>query len=185
MEMLRKDAQLGDKRRASLLKTLKESDKPVKAAQLAQMYGVSRQVIVQDMTLLRAKDEPLMATPQGYVYLASATSGVRQVILSRHVPSETENELNIMVDYGITVVDVGVEHSVYGNIFRPLGLKSRVDVKRFLQQMQDNEANLLCSLTGGLHMHTLEAPNQQMMDEVCAELARQGFLVGKMEIQVK
>ncbi len=175
---LRRDGQLGEARRAHLLNLLKDSQLPVKAADLAKNTGVSRQVIVQDIALLRARREPLMATPQGYLYLPAQVQieGVRTIIFSCHTYADTETELNIMVDHGVTVIDVGIEHSVYARNIRPLGLKNRMDVKTFLQQMAASDASLLSSLTGGLHFHTLEASRQEIIEQARQELASRGFI---------
>ena len=180
--MTQKEGQSGRERREYLINILKNRTEPIKAASLAQLTGVSRQVIVQDMALLRASEEPVIATPQGYLYFAdSHAKGMQRIIYSHHAPSETEKELNILVDYGVSVLDVGVEHSVYGKIFRPLKLKSRLDVKKFITQMAKNDANLLSSLTGGLHLHTIEAASEEVLNEVCDALSREGFLVDPKE----
>ncbi len=176
--MLRKDGQAGEKRRNHLLAVLKQSVNPVKAAELAERTGVSRQVIVQDIALLRAKKEPIMATPQGYVYLTPPqATGVQQVITSKHSYADTQKELNILVDHGVTVVDVGIEHLVYGRIFRPLGIKTRLEVQKFIKHMTETDASLLSSLTNGVHLHTLEAPDQDTLDKACAALFDEGYLI--------
>ena len=176
--MLRKDGQAGEDRRARVLGLLRENQQPQKAAGLAKLTGVSRQVIVQDIALLRARKEPIVATPGGYIYLAQPDlQGVRRVIMSRHVPEETEEELNTLVDYGVTVLDVGVEHSVYGRIFRPLGLRTRKDVRGFINRIFETDATLLSSLTNGVHLHTIEGPDEETLDLACAELARRGFML--------
>ncbi|OLN31551.1 transcription repressor NadR [Desulfosporosinus metallidurans] len=176
--MPRKKGQSGTERRECLLEMLKKSKEPLKAAQLAELTGVSRQVIVQDMALLRAKVEPVIATPQGYIYFKdSPLQGVQRVIFSRHSAEDTERELNLLVDLGVQVLDVGVEHSVYGKIFRPLKLKSRLDIKKFISQMTQKDANLLSSLTDGLHIHTIEASSAEVLDKACKVLAEEGFLL--------
>ncbi|WP_088188177.1 transcription repressor NadR [Desulfosporosinus sp. FKA] len=176
--MSQKEGLSGRERRNHLLKLLKDTKEPIKAASLAKLTGVSRQVIVQDIALLRASEEPVIATPQGYIYSSDLrTKGLQEIIYSRHSPLDTEKELNILVDHGVSVLDVGVEHSVYGNIFRPLQLKSRLDVKKFMAQMSENHAHLLSSLTGGLHLHTIEAPTEEVLQQVCEVLTQEGFLV--------
>ncbi|MDQ7093700.1 transcription repressor NadR [Desulfosporosinus sp. PR] len=176
--MSQKEGQSGRERRDSLLNILKNSQEPIKAASLAKLTGVSRQVIVQDIALLRAAEEPVIATPQGYLYSTDiGPKGLQKIVYSRHSPLDTEKELNILVDHGVSVLDVGVEHSVYGKIFRPLKLKSRLDVKKFVAQMAENNANLLSSLTGGLHLHTIEAPNEEVLEQVCDVLRQEGFLI--------
>lgn len=173
-----KKGKSGLERREFLLEMLKKNSEPLKAAQLAQITGVSRQVIVQDMALLRAKEEPILSTSQGYVYINDSPSqDVQRVICSRHSAQDTKRELTLLVDLGITVLDVGVDHSVYGKIFRPLNVKSRLDVQNFLSQMTEKEATLLSSLTDGLHLHTLEAPSVELLDKACKVLAEEGFLV--------
>ncbi|HEX3015504.1 MAG TPA: transcription repressor NadR [Desulfobacteria bacterium] len=175
--MKQKEGQIGENRRKRLLELLKTAQDPLKAVQLAQQTGVSRQVIVQDIALLRAGNQPIMATPKGYVFLGErASDGIRQVIYSLHAPKDTEQELNILVDHGICVLDVGVEHPLYGKIWRSLNLKTRLDVKRFMEKMTETEASLLSSLTEGRHLHTLEAPNQETLDLAIAALKKIGFL---------
>lgn len=175
--MTEKKNQLGPKRRDFLLDLLKKSKEPLKAAYLAEITGVSRQVIVQDMALLRAGQEPVISTPQGYILLNDSSHGVKRTIFSRHSMQDTERELTLLVDLGVQVLDVGVEHSVYGKISRPLNLKSRFDVKNFMSQITQKDTSLLSSLTDGLHIHTIEAPSAEMLDRACQVLTEEGFLV--------
>ncbi|HVJ48486.1 transcription repressor NadR [Desulfitobacterium sp.] len=173
-----KKSQSGPERREFILNLLKKNQEPLKAAHLAGLTGVSRQVVVHDISLLRAKKEPVIATSQGYIYLKdSPIQGVQRVIYSRHSAEDTERELNLLVDLGVQVLDVGVEHSIYGKIFRPLKLKSRLDVKNFISQMMQKDASLLSSLTDGLHLHTLEASSAEVLDKACKILAEEGFWV--------
>lgn len=179
--MHRKDASSGE-RRAKLLEILKTSATPIKAAELAKLTGVSRQVIVQDMQLLRAKKEPIIATSQGYIYTTYMPSndtplGVQRVVQTQHSPEDMEKELNILVDHGVVVLDVAIEHSVYGRISRPLQLKTRYDVEKFNEEMKGNDASLLSSMTEGLHFHTLQAPNEESLERAFQKLAEAGFLV--------
>ena len=62
----------GEDRRQFLLNILMTSNSPITGADLANKANVSRQVIVNDMTLLKAKNEPIVATSQGYIYLRHA-----------------------------------------------------------------------------------------------------------------
>lgn len=175
--MTEKKNQLGPKRRDFLLDLLKKSREPLKAAYLAEITGVSRQVIVQDMALLRAGQEPVISTPQGYILLKASPKGVQRIIFSRHSMQDTERELTLLVDLGVQVLDVGVEHSIYGKISRPLNLKSRFDVKNFMSQITQKDTSLLSSLTDGLHIHTLEASSVEILDRACEVLTEEGFLV--------
>jgi len=169
-----KKGQSGTERRDYLLEMLKIRKEPLKAAQLAELTGVSRQVIVQDMALLRAREEPIIATSQGYIYFKD--SPLQRIIFSRHSAEDTERELNLLVDLGVQIVDVGVEHSVYGKIIRPLNVKSRLDVKSFILNMAKKDAMLLSSLTDGIHTHTLQGSSDEVLEKACMVLAEEGFL---------
>lgn len=171
---------LGEDRRQRLLDLLKQSSQPLTGTALAEETGVSRQVIVQDIALLRARNEPIMATPNGYLYFqkGSATR-VKRVIACRHIFEDTEKELNLLVDHGVKVLDVIVEHPIYGEITGSLMIESRRDVKQFISKISKNKANLLSSLTGGVHLHTLEAPDDETLDQACEAMEKAGFLLKK------
>jgi uncharacterized protein len=175
------DKLLGEKRRKQILKWLKESSEPITGGALAERTNVSRQVIVQDISLIRAKNEPIVATSQGYVYLhnSSATDRKKRVIASCHTLERTEEELTTLVDNGVTVLDVIVEHPVYGELTASLMLRNRRDVQHFMQKMKETKATLLADLTEGVHLHTLEADSEEQLDEVCELLAKKGFLLTK------
>ena len=55
----------GDARRQELLRLISKSQKPISGTELAQTLHVSRQVIVQDVALLRASKYPIFATNRG------------------------------------------------------------------------------------------------------------------------
>ena len=174
--MQRNEGQSGEERRRSLLEIVKKDHQPVKAVVLAGALGVTRQVIVQDIALLRAKGEPLLATSRGYIYQGKKTGeGINREILCQHTVAQTQTELNTMVDHGLTVVDVAVEHPYYGRIRKPLGLRSRLEVARFMAQIAEKETTLLSSLTNGLHRHTVEAPSQEALEQACQALTALGI----------
>lgn len=169
---------LGDERRELILQWLKNSTEPIPARVLAERTKVSRQVIVQDISLLKAKNESIMATSQGYLYLqASESNKPKRVIACCHSPEQTEQELTLIVDHGVSILDVMVEHPMYGELTASLFIRSRQDVKHFLQQIQQKKASLLSELTEGVHLHTLEADSEELLDEVCAALAREQILL--------
>ncbi len=172
---------LGEKRRDLILQWLKESKEPITASVLADKTNVSRQVIVQDISLLKAREEPIMATSQGYIYIDQSNEdrGFRRIIVCCHQPEDTLEELNIIVDHGVMVKDVTVEHPVYGEITAPLVLGSRRDVQLFLEKVRSTNAALLSELTDGIHLHTIEAETTDQLDEVCSALDRAGYLLTK------
>ena len=164
-------------RRQAILDQLRTADRPVSASALAAGLNVSRQIIVGDIALLRAGGAEISATPRGYV-LPRATDGITRTIACRHTLAQTGQELDILVDNGCTVLDVIVEHPVYGQLTGPLQISSRYDVEQFLARIRDSDAAPLSMLTGGLHLHTLCCPNEDAYTRACAALKAAGLLLG-------
>lgn len=162
-------------RRQAILQALKEAEHPLSATALAGRLSVSRQVIVGDVALLRAAGEDITATARGYV-LGRAAGG-RHTVVCRHTPEDMERELKLMVDYGCTVEDVVVEHSVYGQLAGRLDLSSRYDVDEFIRKVKEGGDQPLSDLTGGIHLHTLRCPNEEAFQSLLAALRNEGFLV--------
>lgn len=164
-------------RRQAILDRLRTADRPVSASALAAGLNVSRQIIVGDIALLRAGGAEISATPRGYV-LPRATDGITRTIACRHTLAQTGQELDILVDNGCTVLDVIVEHPVYGQLTGQLQISSRYDVEQFLARIRDSDAAPLSMLTGGLHLHTLCCPNEDAYTRACAALKDAGLLLG-------
>lgn len=154
---------LGEERRAMLLDMLKQEGQPITGTELAKRTSVSRQVIVSDMALLKARNVPIMATSQGYVLFTSNEDKTRceRQIACRHTSADTEEELNIFVDAGVTVKNVTVEHAVYGEITASIMVSSRHDVQQFMQKLADTKSNLLLELTEGVHIHLISASTEE------------------------
>lgn len=168
-------------RRQALLELLVESREPVTGTALAARFGVTRAVIVQDIAILRAAGESILATPQGYVYGAAPRSrgAYTTQVAVRHGPTvaDIEAELNAMVDAGAFVRDVIVEHPLYGELRGLLMLGSRRDVAEFCSRMAAAGAEPLLTLTGGVHLHTLEADSEEVFVQVRRSLSVLGMLV--------
>ncbi len=168
-----------EERRAAILRMLLESHSPVTGAQLSEIFGVTRQVIVADIAILRARNQPIVATTQGYVILQSAPlTTVRQAVAARHSASaeDLRDELYTIVDNGGTVLDVTVEHPVYGEITGTLRLSSRVEADMFIAKLTQAGAEPLLVLTGGLHLHTIEGKDHGVIAGVLQALAAKGYL---------
>lgn len=163
-------------RRTRILQRLKEADAPLSATALAGELSVSRQIIVGDVALLRASGEGIVATPRGYV-MELQRGGQQYTVACRHDQAGMERELNLMVDYGCTVENVVVEHSVYGQLVGRLDISSRYDVADFIRRVEENEARPLSNLTGGIHLHTLRCPDEEAYHSLLAALRSEGFLV--------
>ena len=170
---------LGEERRSLILQLLKDSPVPLTGSELANRTNVSRQVIVGDITLLKAKNEPIIATSQGYIYLKQNTStySFERTIACQHLPEDTEKELNMLVDHGVLVKDVKIEHKVYGDLTASIMVSNRQEVKQFMANMQTTGASLLSELTEGIHLHTLAAASIEVLDNAEAALKAEGFLI--------
>ncbi|MCP3027453.1 transcription repressor NadR [Halobacillus sp. A5] len=168
-----------EERRENILSYLKQSKEPIKGHSLANTMNVTRQVIVGDISLLKAGGEPIVATSQGYVYMSHANNqfAYREIIVCQHRPDQTEEELTILVDHGVHVIDVIVEHPVYGDLTASLGISNRRDVARLIEQLDQTGAQYLAQLTGGLHTHTIAAHQRDALEEAKIALARKGILV--------
>lgn len=164
-------------RREALLEALCQADSPVSAAALAQAFSVSRQIIVGDVALLRARGEDIASTPRGYVL--PKNSGLTRSLVCRHTAADLARELNLMVDNGCTVVDVAVEHPLYGQLTGQLQISSRYDVSEFIRKVDQEEAKPLSLLTDGVHLHTLLCPDEAAFRRVRKALDQAGFLVSE------
>ena len=162
-------------RRQAIARRLRESTAPLSAAALARELSVSRQIIVGDVALLRAGGLDITATPRGYL-LPRLPAGITCTFACRHRADQMGEELNAMVDQGCTVVDVIVDHPIYGQLTGPLQLSSRYDVQQFLTRCAQSEARPLSDLTGGIHLHTLSCPDEEAYARVLAQLRRLGVL---------
>lgn len=165
-------------RRKAILDLLVSQRRAVKGSELADRFGVSRQVIVQDIAILRASGKNVFATSRGYLHVFKRTaSPIARTIATRHHDEESiRDELNIIVDNGGKVIDVIVEHPVYGEIRGNLMVSTRHDVEEFMSKLLSENAEPLCSLTEGLHLHTVETPDEKTFERIVAELDRKGYL---------
>ena len=162
-------------RRQAISRLLTGAKGPVSAAALAREFSVSRQIIVGDVALLRAGGLDIAATPRGYV-LSGQRPGRVRTLACRHRSDEMERELNAIVDQGCTVLDVIVEHPIYGQLTGPLRLSNRHEVGEFIARCRSQAATPLSQLTEGLHLHTILCPDQAAAGRVREELERRGIL---------
>lgn len=164
-------------RREKIKEILRSSGIAVSAGRLAAELGVSRQIIVGDVALIRASGCDIDATPRGYILRGNGNAGVkRSRIVSVHNDDRTEEELNICVDNGCKVVDVIVEHPVYGQLTGMLDISSRYDVRNFMRKITESDAHSLCELTDGIHIHTLEYRDDEAFERTVRELKDAGFI---------
>ena len=160
-------------RRTAIYQVL-SADTPISATALAGRFGVTRQVVVGDVALLRAEGRSVIATPRGYII--PVPDGFVRTIACVHNAQQTRDELNAMVDCGCTVIDVVVEHPVYGQLTAPLAISSRYDVEQFIEKMASASASPLSALTEGIHLHTLSCPDEAVFNHLRDKLREMGML---------
>ena len=165
-------------RKQQLLELLKESPSALNGQSLAEHFHVTRQIIVQDIALLRADGAPILSTNRGYLYKDHEESNaVHQLFKIQHRAEDMEAELLAIVDNGGRVQNILIEHPVYGEIQTYLKLACRRDVQHFLQQVKESQFRPLSELTDGVHYHLIQADSQQDLDYVEAALRDLGFLL--------
>ena len=164
----------GEERRREIIRIIRESRDAVSGTGLAGMLHVSRQVIVQDIALLRAADYPIVSTTKGYIL--NEAKSVSRVFKVFHTDEQTEDELNCIVDMGGFVADVFVDHKVYGKLCAKLSVGSRRDVRNFMEELRSGKAAPLKKLTSDIHYHTVEAGNTQILAANEQEFKEQDYL---------
>lgn len=166
--------QSGHERREQIIEVLKNSTEPVAGTELAKQLHVSRQIIVQDMALIRANGFEIISTNRGYIiHTPRQVSRVFKVI---HTDEQTEEELNLFVDLGAKVENVFVFHKVYNVIKANMNIKSRRDVSKYMEGITSGKSTNLMNLTSNYHYHTIVAEDEQTLDMIQEELQRRGFL---------
>ncbi len=171
----------GEKRRAEIIKILeeKQNDKaPVAGTELAKQLGVSRQVIVQDIALLRAVNKNILSTNKGYLLFAEKIedAACKRFYKVKHSAEGMQQELYTIVDCGGRILDVEVDHPIYGQIMADLIINNRQDVDNFVREVRVFGTKPLSSLTEDVHYHTVEADSEEILDTIEKTLERLGFL---------
>ena len=163
-----------DERRKAIANLLTTEQKAVSGAALSAEFGVSRQIIVQDITALRSSGYDIISTHNGY--LIQNTPLKERVFKVHHTTERTEEELNLIVDLGGTMVDVFVWHKVYGRMHAPLNIYSRAQVKQFIDGVRTGTSTELMHITGGYHYHTVRAESDAVLDNIMDALVEHNFI---------
>ena len=168
----------GEKRREQIIDLLQVAKVPLSGTDLAKRLGVSRQVIVQDIALLRAVNKNILSTNKGYILYVPEQGNIRvkRSFAVTHSKSQIRDELYTIVDCGGKVLDVVVEHDIYGQIMVDLILCNRSDVDEFVERIEKSKSRPLKVLTEGEHWHTVEADSQQVLDKIAESLKEGGYL---------
>ena len=163
-------------RREEILALLNQADAPIAAKDLAARFGVSRQVIVQDMAVIRASTPGILSTTRGYVLQQDKDIACTREFKVRHTPEQAEQELNLIVDHGGRVKNISISHRVYGRITAEMDIRSRQDVQEFLQALAGGASTVLSPATDGYHYHLVEAATPDRLDLIGQALQDADFL---------
>ena len=147
----------------------------------SRRFQVSRQVIVQDIALIRAKDIHIYSTNKGYII--DNKQEVTRVFKVIHTDSEVETELETIIDFGGWVKDVFVYHKVYGVIKADMNIHSRRDIKEYLDEIKSGKSSLLKNVTSGYHYHTVAADDEKTLNLIQDSLYQLGFLAKLQEYE--
>lgn len=166
-------------RREKIIEMLDESDRPISGSEFAQRLGVSRQVVVQDMALLRAANRNILSTNKGYIHFNPRLKkqSKRRCVKVCHQTNQIADEFYTIVDAGARVLDVMIEHSIYGSISVDLLIENRQDADEFVKRIETGDTRPLKELTGNVHYHTLEAASEKVLDLVTEKLREKGYLM--------
>ena len=154
----------GAARREKIVTMLREGRRSITGSELAEQFGVSRQAIVNDMAIIRAGGADISGSPLGYRWDGDAPpEGVFAVLACKH---DREG-----------VLDVVVQHELYGEVRADLMIASHRDVQRYSEAVRRADAQPLSSLTGGVHLHHVRAPDAVALESARRDLALLGYLV--------
>ena len=168
----------GEERRANILKRLQETDTPLSGTALAKEFHVSRQIIVQDIALMRAENNGIVSTNKGYLLRSQKTENTqpKRVFFVKHATEQVLEEFKIILELGGKILDVAVEHEIYGQICVDLLIETDTDAEELHNKLISCRDNPLKVLTDDCHYHTVCAPSEKLLDLIEGELRRKGFL---------
>ena len=163
-------------RRNEILNFLQNADEPVAARKLASQFGVSRQVIVQDMAVIRASTPGILSTTRGYVLQHDKDIACTREFKVRHGQEHAAEELNLIVDCGGRICNISISHRVYGRVSAEMDIRSRQDVNEFITALNNSNSSALSNATSGYHYHLVEAASEERLDLIEEQLKKAGLL---------
>lgn len=165
----------GTERRTKIVELIQNSEKPLSGTALAKQCDVSRQVIVQDIALIRASGYDIISTNRGYIIQESLVR--ERVFKVNHTDEQLEEELYSIIDLGGTVVNVMVNHRVYGHMEAELRINSRRKVEAFMEDIRSGKSSPLKNITSNYHYHKVAADSEETLDLIEEALRQKHFLV--------
>ena len=165
-------------RRKAIVNLLLSSNEAISGGKLSEEFGVSRQIIVQDITVLKGTGYDILSTHNGYIIQKSPLK--ERVFKVYHTTEETEDELTTIVNLGGTVVDVFVWHKVYGKMTAALNIFSPLHIKQFIEGVRSGKSTELMNITGGYHYHTVRAESEDILNRIQNALEERGYIAQGM-----
>lgn len=165
----------GTERRTKIVELIQNSEKPLSGTALAKQCDVSRQVIVQDIALIRASGYDIISTNRGYIIQEPLVR--ERVFKVNHTDEQLEEELYPIIDLGGTVVNVMVNHRVYGHMEAELRINSRRKVEAFMEDIRSGKSSPLKNITSNYHYHKVAADSEETLDLIEEALRQKHFLV--------
>lgn len=169
----------GEERRMNILCKLQEADTPLSGTALAKAFHVSRQIIVQDIALMRAENHGILSTNKGYLLRSEKTENTqpKRVFFVKHSITQVLDEFKTVIELGGKILDVAVEHEIYGQIRVDLLIETEADAVDFYNKLLACKDNPLKVLTDDCHYHTVAAPSEKLLDLIESDLQRKGVLI--------
>ena len=168
----------GEERRINILRKLQETDTPLSGTALAKLFHVSRQIIVQDIALMRAENYGILSTNRGYLLRSNKAENTqpKRVFFVKHATDQVLDEFKTIIDFGGKILDVAVEHELYGQISIDLMIETESDAVDFYAKLKTCKDNPLKVLTDDCHYHTVSAPSEKLLDLIEQDLSSKGYL---------
>lgn len=162
-------------RRIEILKAIKNSTEPVSGSRLSSLFGVSRQVIVQDIAILKTAGNNIISTSRGYAM--EKPSYATRIVQTKHNDEEMEDELNTIVDLGGAVINVFVYHKIYGKIQAELNISDKKNISDFMESIRSGISKPLKNITSDYHYHLIRAVDEGTLNRIEEKLAQKGYLI--------
>ncbi len=164
-----------DERLNGIKERIMQSSEPVSGGTLSKEFGVSRQIIVKDIAVLKERGIDIIATTRGYVL--RRTPDPERVYKVVHHDNEIRKELEAIVTAGGATKNVFVWHKIYGKIEAPLQMATLQDVDEYMISLENGRSSPLKNVTSEYHYHTVTAPDTETLDKIENVLNTLGFLV--------
>ncbi len=124
--------------------------------------------------MIRAGGHEITSTNRGYVL--KEEPAVRRTFYVNHSDEALFDELVAVVDMGGKVINVMVEHKVYGKMEADLNIASRRQVNVFMSEIQSGQSSPLKNITSNDHAHIVEAESEEILNLIEEKFREMGIL---------